>query len=471
MERSALQPGGLLDRRYRLERVIGAGGMATVWLATDERLGRKVAIKALSDALATDPAYVARFEREARIAAGLSHPNLVEVLDSGAAGEQPYLVMEYVDGPTLADALQRDPGGVDTEQLARELLGALRHIHAAGVVHRDVKPANVLIGADGRARLTDFGIARPEEGTQITQTGQMVGTLQYMAPELIEGKPASERSDLYSCGVLLKECAGGSQEGDVGRLVKRLTARRPRRRPASAQAALGWLGAAAQPTQPEPAPTQVLPQGDDEAPVLPQGDDEAPTEAISETPEPEPAPTRRRKLLLGLAAAAAIAAGLLLALNLDGGDSGGQRQAAERGGAGGGAQAAASGVRSGEAKGPCSVLEGQRTALRAQRKVALEGLTGNDPDTRRQAQQYFQARDETLAVALASCRERGSGEGTPAPASGGAATSGPASATPAPAEAKPNKGQKPGKGPKKEKGKPEAKGKPSKAGKGHGGKG
>src|SRR5262245_6942708 len=155
--------------------------MAAVWLATDERLGRQVAVKVLSDVLAGDREYGQRFSREARLAARLQHPNLVQVYDFDAT-ERPYLVMEYIEGGTLAERTAEHTAP-EPEQLARELLSALRHIHANGVLHRDVKPHNVLIDANGHARLTDFGIAQPSDATALTETGHVIGTESYMAPE------------------------------------------------------------------------------------------------------------------------------------------------------------------------------------------------------------------------------------------------------------------------------------------------
>jgi serine/threonine protein kinase len=232
--------------RYELKRVLGTGGMASVWLAADTRLQREVAIKLLSDVLALDADYVARFRREARIAASITHPHLVTIYDYGAEGSRPYLVLEYIAGGTLADRLRhgRDAGW-DATALAEELLEAIGYIHAAGIIHRDIKPANVLIGTDGRARLTDFGIAQPSEATQITRTGQVVGTQRYLAPEVLAGEPATIRSDLYACGVLLGECVAGGSPGRLGELVDELTAADPRRRPESAAAALLVLHAPA----------------------------------------------------------------------------------------------------------------------------------------------------------------------------------------------------------------------------------
>ncbi|MCA1682957.1 MAG: serine/threonine protein kinase [Actinobacteria bacterium] len=244
------QPGLVLaDGRYRLDELIGSGGMATVWRATDRRLQRPVAVKLISEANAgvssskVDRTYAARFAREARIAAGLSHPNLVGVYDYGADGRRPYLVMEYVDGGTLAERLDRGPViGPDAAAVAGDLLAALACIHAAGILHRDIKPANVLLSTDGRARITDFGIAQPADSTSLTQTGHLVGTLRYLAPEVIDGQPASARSDLYSLGVLLRDLAAGRPDPTTEQLVTRLTDRLPSRRPASADHARRLIG-------------------------------------------------------------------------------------------------------------------------------------------------------------------------------------------------------------------------------------
>ncbi|HEX9966861.1 MAG TPA: serine/threonine-protein kinase, partial [Solirubrobacterales bacterium] len=153
-----LATGTRLKERYRLERLLGRGGMASVWLATDEVLDRPVAIKVLSDTIASDPEFVARFRREARIAASLSHPNLIGIYDYAEGEERPYLVMEYVEGDNLAERVAAG-ATVDPERLARELLGALAHIHAAGILHRDVKAQNVLLDPDDDVKLIDFGIA------------------------------------------------------------------------------------------------------------------------------------------------------------------------------------------------------------------------------------------------------------------------------------------------------------------------
>src|SRR5436190_2469325 len=166
-------PGVILGARYRLERRIASGGMATVWLAYDTQLERDVAVKVLSDVLTEKRGYVARFRREARVAARLSNSNLVGMLDYSDQSERPYIVMEYVAGGTLADRIAAgEAGEVDPQRLARQLLSALAAIHAAGVVHRDVKPSNILLDDEGNAHLTGFGIAQPEDATQLTATGE-----------------------------------------------------------------------------------------------------------------------------------------------------------------------------------------------------------------------------------------------------------------------------------------------------------
>jgi serine/threonine protein kinase len=262
--------------RYRLDERVGSGGMASVWRAHDDRLGRPVAVKVISDALAADPGFVKRFRREAKVAAGLSHPNLVGVFDYG--GEPaPYLVLEYVEGGTLAERLAASRS-VDADRLASELLSALAHIHRAGVIHRDVKPANVLFDRDGRSRLTDFGIARARDATQLTEAGRVVGTAAYMAPEVRAGGEAGERSDLYSAGILLGEIPGASPQ--VARLARRLAAEDPALRPASADAALAMLGEETSAAT-APVPTEPLPPTRTTAATRTMGDRRGRTAALA----------------------------------------------------------------------------------------------------------------------------------------------------------------------------------------------
>ena len=224
--------------RYELQNRLGRGGAATVWLARDTVLERPVAVKVLAPATLEDEAWVARFRREARVAANLSHPNLVSVYDFDADADPPFLVMAYLGGGSLEERIEAGEE-VEPEPLARDLLAALAAIHAAGVVHRDVKPSNVLFDDSGRACLADFGIAKPEDATSITQTNQIPGTAAYMAPELWRGEPASPASDLYSAGVVLAKA--GAAESGLAPLVARLRADDPAVRPADAAEALALI--------------------------------------------------------------------------------------------------------------------------------------------------------------------------------------------------------------------------------------
>jgi eukaryotic-like serine/threonine-protein kinase len=340
-QRTEIDTGSTIEGRYRLERTLGAGGMAEVWLASDTRLDRLVAVKLLSESLVDDPGFVERFGREARIAAGLSHPALVPVHDLGITGERPFLVMEYVEGETLADRIDRAPETIDVEALATEMLVALEHIHEAGIIHRDVKPGNILYGDAGRIRLTDFGIARMSGAdTQITQSGQVLGTLRYLAPELRDGTEPSPASDLYSLGVVLADCRERTGGGEVLEpLIERLRAADPARRPVSARAALrelGRLGSVPAPTPPDdrteplPAARRVLNETEQRrahTPVPPasrseRGESSAEVTAGGSHPLPHSmhSSARRRGLALsGLALAAAIAVAVALLLS-GGGD-------------------------------------------------------------------------------------------------------------------------------------------------------
>ena len=217
--------------------------MATVWRAYDELLERTVAVKIMSDALAASPVAVARFAREARTHANIVHPNLVQVYDYSVTAAQPYLVLEYVPGDTLSRRLDRGSLEPTTlRRLATDLLAALACIHDHGVLHRDIKPANVLLGREGNARLTDFGIAQLESSTRLTAPGDVVGTLRFLAPELLDGDPPSRQSDLFAFGVLLRT-ANGPNRADPGmtRLIEWLTRPGPGLRPADAHAALAAL--------------------------------------------------------------------------------------------------------------------------------------------------------------------------------------------------------------------------------------
>jgi eukaryotic-like serine/threonine-protein kinase len=203
--------GTLFDGRYRVIRRLGSGGMANVYLAEDEELGRRVAIKVLDDKHANDEQFIERFRREAKNAASLSHPNIVSIYDRGEAEGTYYIAMEYIEGRTLKDLIvARGPLPVERAvSYARQILGAVRFAHRKGIVHRDIKPHNVLVDTDGRLKVTDFGIARA--GTsQMTEAGSIIGTAQYLSPEQARGAPVDQRSDLYSVGVVLNEMLTGS---------------------------------------------------------------------------------------------------------------------------------------------------------------------------------------------------------------------------------------------------------------------
>ena len=210
-------PPRLFDGRYQLLGRLGAGGMATVWLAEDTSLHRKVAIKVLAERYAEDEQFVERFRREAQSAAGLNHPNIVAIYDRGVAEGTYYIAMEYLDGPTLKDVID-ERGGLDPNRaigFATQILSALRFAHNHGVVHRDIKPQNVVVAPDGRLKVTDFGIARAG-ASQMTEVGSIVGTAQYLSPEQARGEVVGPPSDLYSVGIVLYEMLTGRVpfEGD-----------------------------------------------------------------------------------------------------------------------------------------------------------------------------------------------------------------------------------------------------------------
>jgi eukaryotic-like serine/threonine-protein kinase len=201
--------GTMVDERYRLDHKIGSGGMADVWLAEDTELDRNVAIKILHDRFAQDGEFVQRFQREAQSAAGLQHPNVVGVFDRGSFRDTYFIAMEYVDGPSLKDLVKGGMGTEDAIAFTRQILNAARFAHRKGIIHRDLKPQNVLIDDEGRARVADFGIARGGENSDITATGSVMGTAQYLSPEQAQGKPTTPRSDIYSIGVILYEALTG----------------------------------------------------------------------------------------------------------------------------------------------------------------------------------------------------------------------------------------------------------------------
>ncbi len=202
-----------IARRYRLERRLGSGGMSTVQLAFDTRLERFVAVKLLAEHLAEDPTFVSRFQREAMAAARLIHPNIVQVFDSGLdqRSGQHYIVMEYIEGQSCAEIL-RERGWLGVEDTLAIILGScegLDYAHRKGVVHRDVKPGNLLHADDGRVKLADFGIAKATEQASITQTGSVLGTAAYLAPEQGRGEEAGPAADIYALGVVTYQLLSG----------------------------------------------------------------------------------------------------------------------------------------------------------------------------------------------------------------------------------------------------------------------
>jgi len=204
--------GEIVADRYEVEELVGAGGMSSVYRAHDRLLDRKVALKVMHQHYGADPEYVERFRREARSVAALSHPNVVTVIDRGEHAGRQFIVFEYVDGENLKQLIQRrGPAPVATAlELAIQIAQALSFAHQHGLVHRDVKPQNVLLNGDGRAKVTDFGIARSLDVQQsVTHTGTVLGTSDYIAPEQAQGRAVDEHTDVYSLGVLLYELLTG----------------------------------------------------------------------------------------------------------------------------------------------------------------------------------------------------------------------------------------------------------------------
>ncbi|MDQ3644555.1 MAG: serine/threonine protein kinase, partial [Actinomycetota bacterium] len=278
----AIEARELIAGRYRKLGTIGVGGMARVVLAEDERLRRRVAIKALhADSL---EASVQRFEREARIGASLNHPNLVSVYDVITDTEAVLIVMEYVEGKTLKEAIAEGPLDRATAiSVIGGVAGALDHAHKAGIVHRDVKPANILIREDGVAKLADLGIATAAESTRITSSGIVLGTAVYMAPEQLEGEQSGPAADIYSLAAVAYEALSGKRARDgtspmaiahkaatrpppdlleawpdappaAARALSRGMCRNPRERQASARALAGELARSLAPSPAKPVP-------------------------------------------------------------------------------------------------------------------------------------------------------------------------------------------------------------------------
>jgi serine/threonine-protein kinase len=237
---SSAMIGTVLSGRYRLEAKLGSGGMSTVYLARDQTLDRQVAVKVMHREMSEQADQLERFRQEARSVAKFSHPNVVSVIDAGEDGGHPYIVFEYVEGETLKQRINRN-GALDPQEAiayAIEIARGLSVAHARNMVHRDIKPQNILIDAEGRAKLTDFGISRQLEQDGMTATGRVLGTTDYVAPEQAMGRKVDPRTDIYSLGVVLYEMLVGqvpfAADSQVGVAMKHVNEELPdvqRRRP------------------------------------------------------------------------------------------------------------------------------------------------------------------------------------------------------------------------------------------------
>lgn len=201
----------MINNRYMIVKSIGEGGMADVYLAMDTLLNREVAIKILRGELSNDPVNLLRFQREASAASGISHPNIVEIYDVGEQDGKHFIVMEIVRGKTLKQLIHQR-GAIDIDEaliVMKQLVAGLNQAHQHNIIHRDIKPQNILIKDDGTAKIADFGIARAQDATQLTQTDSVMGSVHYMAPETARGESATEQSDLYSVGIVFYELLVG----------------------------------------------------------------------------------------------------------------------------------------------------------------------------------------------------------------------------------------------------------------------
>jgi eukaryotic-like serine/threonine-protein kinase len=364
-----LHPGVRLGDRYRLEARLGAGGMGEVWRAVDEVLGRTVAVKAMLPSVADDPDFARRFLAEATAMAQVNHPAVASIHDYGRSRDITYLVMEFIDGESLAQVLARGGrlGTAETMWLVAQAADGLQAVHDRGIVHRDIKPANLMIRRDGSLLITDFGISRTDDASRLTASGAILGTPTYLSPEQVLGQPATARSDVYSLGLTAYECLAGHRPfagdnpyaialqrlqaaprtigvalpGPVLGVVERALATDPGRRWPSA-AALAEAARAAVPASGAsgearpatgPAPPAAGPASLKAGPVAP-----ASAGSASPVAARRPGPSRRRAVLIGL-----------VALLLIGGVTAGTLAGRDRGGSGAEPVAAPSGASPGAA--------------------------------------------------------------------------------------------------------------------------
>ena len=215
------RPGEIVGGRYEIIELLGSGGMANVYRAHDPQLGRDVAVKILASRYTADPAFVERFRREASAAAQLNHPNIVQVFDRGEADGTYFIVMEYLVGPDLKSVIRTRGALPPLEAIdnTQQILAALAAAHRRDVIHRDIKPQNVMLASDGTLKVTDFGIARAGSGGDMTEAGSVIGTAQYLSPEQAHGGELTSASDCYSAGIVLYEMLTGRVPFDGERPV------------------------------------------------------------------------------------------------------------------------------------------------------------------------------------------------------------------------------------------------------------
>jgi serine/threonine-protein kinase len=309
----------LVGGRYRLQHILSSTFMAEVWLASDAELDRKVVVKLLASGAERE-----RFTREARAVAALSHPNIVHLFDFGDERDRPYMVFEYLAGGSLEERLQRGErlSNEEIANVAHAIAEGLAHAHERGVVHRDLKPGNVLFDRDGRSKIADFGIAHVQDRDTLTETGTILGTAAYISPEQVKGEPATPASDVYSFGVMLYRLLAGRLPFEAATPTKLAALHRdaePPPLPAGQDdvrplAALVMAALAKEPSR-RPADGAALIGALDEQSVL-----EAGTTAILQPPAPLGTPRRRAPVIAGLSVVAGLgAAGVLAAILLNSG--------------------------------------------------------------------------------------------------------------------------------------------------------